>query len=105
MTPISLYPNEVPALLRKRRANMSIRPAAKEIGISPTTLMKIESGELPNTTTMKRVCEWLGVSFDGLFFKPTSSKHPQTINKEKLTDQIIRASEEFNKNIISVGHQ
>ena len=40
--------------------NQGVRAAAREIGISPTTLSKIENGHLPDSETLKKVLKWLG---------------------------------------------
>ncbi len=37
-----------------------IREAAAEIGISPTTLSRIENGNVPDIQTFKKVCNWMG---------------------------------------------
>lgn len=47
-------------LVLQRRGNMGIRTTAKEIGISPTTLSKIERGHIPDQRTLDTICEWLG---------------------------------------------
>ena len=39
---------------------IGIREAAKEIGISPTTLTRIENGNIPDLQTFKKVCDWIG---------------------------------------------
>ena len=41
----------LPSRLRVRRGNMHVRAAAAEIGISPTTLLKIECGGVPSMRT------------------------------------------------------
>ena len=39
---------------------LSVRVAAKEIGISPTTLQRIVNGNIPDIKTLEKVMEWLG---------------------------------------------
>ena len=34
---------------------------AKEIGVSPATLSRIERGNLPDLSTFSKVCKWLGI--------------------------------------------
>lgn len=48
------------------RGSMSLRNAAKEIGISTATLSRIERGGVPDLATFKALCVWLGASADDL---------------------------------------
>lgn len=50
------------ALLRERRGNRGIREVAKEIGISPATLTRVEGGRIPDLGTFSKVCVWLKVN-------------------------------------------
>jgi len=50
------------ALLRERRGGRGIREVAKEIGVSPATLTRIEAGRLPDILTFKKICSWLKIS-------------------------------------------
>lgn len=47
--------------VRKHRENKTLRDAAKEIGISAATLMRIEAGRVPDVETYGKICAWLGV--------------------------------------------
>lgn len=38
-----------------------MRDVAQEIGISPATLLRIESGRTPDVETFGKVCRWLGI--------------------------------------------
>lgn len=49
------------AMVRERRGTRKLRETAKEIGIGPATLMRIESGRAPDLQTFGKVCKWLGV--------------------------------------------
>ena len=42
-----------------QRPRMGIRAAAKEIGLSPTTLSRIERGEAPDSGTLNTIWGWL----------------------------------------------
>ena len=46
--------------VRQKRAARGIRETAKIIGISPTTLSKVENGHIPDIKTLETVCDWLG---------------------------------------------
>lgn len=49
------------ALLRERRGGRGVRDVAKELGVSPATLSRVENGSTPDLETFKRVCLWLEV--------------------------------------------
>lgn len=59
---MEIYPySELATLVLAKRGNAGIRKAAKEIGISPTTLSKIENGHLPDEKTIQKLCQWLNI--------------------------------------------
>lgn len=62
------------ALLRERRGGRGIREVAKEIGVSPATLTRIEAGRLPDLLTFRKVCTWLKIDPAEILGIPTS--HP-----------------------------
>ena len=45
--------------IQERRAGKGIREAAKEVGVSPATLSRVESGKVPDLETFGKVCRWL----------------------------------------------
>lgn len=48
-------------MLRKKRGPRGVREVAKEIGISPATLSRVERGNQPDLTTFPKICRWLEV--------------------------------------------
>ena len=48
-------------LLRERRGGRGVRDVAIEIGVSPATLSRVESGKLPDLLTFRKLCTWLKV--------------------------------------------
>lgn len=46
--------------IRERRAGRGIREAAREVGVSPATLSRVENGKIPDLATFGKVCRWLG---------------------------------------------
>ena len=48
-------------LAREKRGTRGLRDAAREIGISPATLMRVENGRIPDVTTFGKLCAWVGV--------------------------------------------
>lgn len=47
--------------LAAKRGSHGIRETAKEIGISPATLSRVERGNMPDLQTFKRICDWLEI--------------------------------------------
>jgi transcriptional regulator with XRE-family HTH domain len=54
-------------MLKERRGSLSIRQAAAEVGVSFSTLSRVEAGAQPDMASYTALCAWLGVS-PGLFF-------------------------------------
>lgn len=101
---------DIAHLVARRRGNMGVRAAAKEIGISPTTLSRIENGHVPDIGTLDKVCNWLGEDtsqFTGvgnlqIAFKNRKAVPPPTA--KSLANLIERASQQFAKEIEARGH-
>jgi transcriptional regulator with XRE-family HTH domain len=53
---------ELAARVVQTRGTMGIRAASAEIGISPTTLSKVERGHIPDMKTLEKICDWIGES-------------------------------------------
>ncbi|WP_227817363.1 helix-turn-helix domain-containing protein [Nitrogeniibacter aestuarii] len=45
--------------IRERRAGKGVREAAKEVGISPATLSRVENEHVPDLETYRKICLWL----------------------------------------------
>ncbi len=102
--------DELAQLVLRTRGSMGIRAAAKEIGVSPTTLSRIERGHVPDLRTLDKVCEWIGVDpakFTGIgglqiaFKKKTAIRQDTSKSLAKL---IELASEQFAREIETEGH-
>ncbi len=48
-------------LVVKKRGDRGIRAVAKEIGVSPSTLSRVENGHLPDLENYRKICKWLGI--------------------------------------------
>lgn len=46
--------------IQQHRAGRGIREAAKEVGVSPATLSRVENGKVPDLETFSKICTWLG---------------------------------------------
>jgi transcriptional regulator with XRE-family HTH domain len=44
----------------QHRAGRGIRETAKEVGVSPATLSRVENGKIPDLETFGKICAWLG---------------------------------------------
>jgi DNA-binding Xre family transcriptional regulator len=85
------------AMLIERRGRRGIREVAKEIGISPATLTRVEGGRLPDIGTFQKICVWLKVNPADILDVPTpdtSTKIPETpiVAFHPRTDQTPTAS-------------
>ena len=97
-------------LVLKRRGNMGVRAAAAEIGISPTTLTRIEKGHVPDVGTLDKLSKWLGEEpsrFTGvgnlqIAFKNKKAVPPKTA--QALAQLITKAAQKFEKEIDARGH-
>lgn len=45
--------------VRKRRSGKGLRETSNEIGISPSTLSRVENGKIPDLETFGKICAWL----------------------------------------------
>lgn len=101
---------ELAPLVSTKRGSQGVRAAAKEIGISPTTLIRIEKGHVPDVGTLRKICTWLGqetAMFTGvgalqIAFKNKTAVAPATA--KSLAVLIEKASQQFARHIESVGH-
>jgi transcriptional regulator with XRE-family HTH domain len=49
------------ALVRSKRGQRKLRDVAREIEIGAATLLRIESGRIPDVVTFGKICKWLEV--------------------------------------------
>ena len=49
-------------LIAQKRGETGIRAAAKEIGVSPATLSRVERGFVPDLATFSKICKWLNIN-------------------------------------------
>ena len=64
--------------VRRKREKRGLRATAKEIGVSPATLSRIERGHPPDLANFAKLCRWLGESpaeLLGLHRRPVVSVH------------------------------
>ena len=76
--------------VRKHRENKTLRDAARTIGISPATLMRVEAGRVPDVETYGKLCNWLGVdpgSYLGI--KPTPTSATTTTTESSAPTHVV----------------
>ena len=49
------------AIVREQRGDKKLRETAREIGIGPATLMRVEAGRIPDLGTFGKLCTWLEI--------------------------------------------
>jgi transcriptional regulator with XRE-family HTH domain len=61
----------------RNEKGVAIRQAAQEIGTSPTTLTRIEKGNIPDIETFKKICNWMDAD-PGAVLNSNSSSNIKT---------------------------
>jgi transcriptional regulator with XRE-family HTH domain len=49
------------AMVRTKRGDRKLREVAKEMDIGPATLLRVESGRIPDVATFGKICRWLEI--------------------------------------------
>lgn len=81
--------------IAKKRGLDGIRKAAKEIGISPATLSRLENGHVPDLATFAAICRWLGEdpgSLLGIKETESSSTYASVSFRKKKTTSLDTAT-------------
>ncbi len=60
----SLDTKKFSEMVKSKRGSLGLRALSKEIGVSPSTLSRVEQGNLPDIDTYLKLCDWLEVSSD-----------------------------------------
>jgi transcriptional regulator with XRE-family HTH domain len=81
-------------LVREKRGKRHLREVAKDIGISAPTLMRIESGRVPDLETFGKVCKWLEID-PGDFLGFDTQKRRAANAGNALTDPAVQVSAHF----------
>ena len=80
-------------LVREKRGKRHLREVAKDIGISAPTLMRIESGRVPDLETFGKVCKWLDI--DPGDFLGFDTQKRRVADAGALTDPAVQVSAHF----------
>lgn len=80
-------------MLAEQRGTRGVRDVAKEIGISHSTLSRVERGFLPDLVTFGKICKWLNVDpGEILGVKPTTENQTPEVFGHFKKDQTLSAS-------------
>jgi transcriptional regulator with XRE-family HTH domain len=60
-------------MVHERRGTLSLRQTAEEVGVSFSTLARVEGGAQPDLTSFTKICAWLGVT-PSKFFTPVAER-------------------------------
>ena len=62
-TPVTAPPSlkSLGRLVARKRGKVGIRATAREIGLSPATLSRVENGHMPDLANFTKICRWLEV--------------------------------------------
>ena len=68
---------ELGQLVAEKRGKVGIRATAREIGLSPATLSRVENGRLPDLANFTKLCRWLELDpAEVLGFNPADRDRP-----------------------------
>lgn len=68
--------DELSLRIKQKRGGSGIRETAKDIGISPATLSRIEAGKQPDLDTFRSICIWLKIDPSSVLGMHTPSAIP-----------------------------
>jgi len=72
--------------IQERRAGRGIREVAREVGVSPATLSRVENNKIPDLETFSKICRWLGEDpalYLGMSARTTSSLSTARVHFKK----------------------
>ena len=90
--------------ITEHRGPSGVRIAAKEIGIPPATLSRIENGHVPDLANFAKICAWLGEDpnqFLGFEKKP-SALQTATVHMRKKNTTTVETATALGAMIIAV---
>ncbi len=79
--------------VKKHRENKSLtlREVAKEIGIGPATLMRVEAGRIPDVDTFGKICHWLNIDPGSFLGFPSQRREHSNPEEATLVSAHLRA--------------
>lgn len=79
MTPDSSSLQSLGRLVARKRGKVGIRATAREIGVSPATLSRVENGQLPDLENFTKFCQWLEIDPASILGFSTGGHRPPTV--------------------------
>lgn len=61
-------------MIKSKRGSKGLRILSSEIGVSASTLSRVEQGNLPDIETYLKLCEWLEVSTEFFTHQDSTAK-------------------------------
>ena len=90
----SININALSKMIKSKRSDRGLREAANDIGISVSTLSRVENGNLPDIDSYMKLCKWLEVSIE-FFTSPQKSKD----SKKQVVVANLRADKTLPKDV------
>jgi len=81
-------------MIKSKRSDKGLREVANEIGISLSTLSRVENGNLPDIDSYMKLCKWLEVSIE--FF---TSPQKGNDSKKQVVVANLRADKTLPKDV------
>jgi transcriptional regulator with XRE-family HTH domain len=81
-------------MAKRREENIGLRAAAQESGVSPSTLSRLERGnlpKLPDTETLTKLAVWLNISLDKILIQSKSNVETPTPTTPEIVEAHLRA--------------
>jgi transcriptional regulator with XRE-family HTH domain len=72
-------------LAKRNELGLSVRAAAREVGISHATLARVEKGFLPDLENYEKIRRWLGIQEQGAMVEQNSKHAPQVHFRREKT--------------------
>lgn len=79
-------------LVRRQLAqSANLRTAAKEAGVSPATLSRVQRGHAPDTDALVALTRWLQIPIEKVLHRPPSIDVPSTGSTPQKVEMHLRA--------------
>lgn len=93
-------------MIRSKREGKGLREVAKEIGdVSPSTLSRIEQGNLPDIETYVKLCRWLEVSTEFFTENAESSSEKKIVAHLRADKALSKETSEALIKMIKLAYQ
>jgi transcriptional regulator with XRE-family HTH domain len=80
--------------LTSRRAGRSLRKVASEIGLSASTLCRVEQGYIPDLVSFSKICRWLGTD-PSIYLEQSRGKKLLSTERAQVADELAWMLSQF----------